>query len=142
MALHQLVPLNLSRELKPGRYPDGGGLFLQVFRNGSKSWCFRYMLNGKAREMGLGAFNAVSLAEARKRASACRLLKCEGFDPIESSRSKRQEAQLEAARTLTFRQCAEAYIELHKAGWKSSKHAKQWTSTLETYAYSWRWFCW
>jgi len=135
MALHQLVPLNLSRDLKPGRYPDGGGLFLQVFRNGSKSWCFRYMLNGKAREMGLGAFNAVSLAEARKRASECRRLKSEGTDPIDARRQKRQDAELEAARALTFRQCAETYVAAHRAGWKSGKHAAQWSSTLEMYAY-------
>ena len=135
MALHQLVPLNLSRDMKPGRYPDGGGLYLQVYKNGSRAWCFRYMLDGKAREMGLGSLNAVSLAEARKRASECRRLKCEGTDPIEARRSKRQQAKLEAARALTFQQCAEGYIKTHRPSWRSDKHAEQWPSTLAMYAY-------
>ncbi len=115
MALHCLVALDLSRDMKPGRYSDGGGLCLVVYRNRSRSWVFRYMLNGRLREMGLGSFNAIPLAEARKRASDSCLLKSEGTDPIEARRRKRQEAKLEEARALTFQQCAETYIEPYGA---------------------------
>jgi hypothetical protein len=58
----------------------------------------------------------------------------DGIDPIEARRARRNQANLEAARAMTFRQCATAYIEAHRAGWRNAKHAAQWTATLETYA--------
>jgi len=138
-SLHRLKPLILSREMKPGRYGDGGGLGLLVYRNGSRSWYFRYMVRGQLREMGLGSFHAVPLPEARKMAADFRLLKCQGIDPIEDRRSKwrvAEEAKAEAQRVgITFRQCAEAYIEAYRHSWSNDKHAAQWTSSLETYAY-------
>ncbi|GJD95219.1 tyrosine-type recombinase/integrase [Methylobacterium iners] len=116
-------------------YGDGGGLWLQVTGKGAKSWIFRFTLSGKAREMGLGSAGTFSLAEARDKALSCRKLCAEGIDPIEAKRAQMDQARLEAARAITFRQCAEAYIEAHKAGWRNSKHAAQWTATLSTYAY-------
>jgi hypothetical protein len=56
----------------PGRYGDGGGLWLQVTPTGTKSWLLRYMLNGRARSMGLGPLDLISLAEARERARSAR----------------------------------------------------------------------
>jgi hypothetical protein len=138
-SLHRLKPLILSREMKPGRYADGGGLGLVVYRDGSRSWYFRFMVRGQSREMGLGSFQAVPLTEARKMAADCRLLKSQGVDPIEVRRSKWQaaeQAKAEAERAgVTFRQCAEAYIEAYRHSWTNDKHAAQWTSSLETYAY-------
>ncbi len=139
MALHCLVALDLKRDMKPGRYADGGGLCLVVYGNGSRSWVFRYMLHGRLREMGLGSFSAVPLAEARKRASECRLLKSAGTDPIEARRAKwreAEEAKAEAERAgISFRECAEAYIAAYRFRWTNDSHSKQWTSSLETYAY-------
>ncbi|OFW00147.1 MAG: integrase [Acidobacteria bacterium RIFCSPLOWO2_12_FULL_59_11] len=123
----------VAAKRKPGYYADGGGLYLQVSQVGSKSWIFRYMLNGKAREMGLGPLNTVTLADARQRAAACRLLLVDGIDPIEARNTKRAGEALNAARTITFAECAEAYIKAHRAGWKNAKHADQWTNTLATY---------
>jgi len=120
---------------KRGRYADGGGLYLQVSQTGTKSWLFRYMLNGKARQMGLGAVHTVSLAEAREAALQCRKLLHEGIDPIQARRDERASKELEAATAMTFKDCAEAYIRSHSAGWRNAKHAAQWTTTLETYAY-------
>lgn len=117
-----------------GLHPDGGGLYLQV-KGGGRSWVFRYMLDRKARYMGLGPFPAVSLAEARGDADQFRRLLRDGTDPIDARRQSRQEARLQAARSLTFKDCAKLYIEDHKAGWRNAKHAAQWASTLETYAY-------
>lgn len=57
-------------------YGDGGGLWLQVSRSGSKSWIFRYDLAGRRREMGLGSCITVDLALARDKARACRLVQC------------------------------------------------------------------
>ncbi|WP_296943849.1 Arm DNA-binding domain-containing protein [uncultured Massilia sp.] len=71
--IEKLSPLEVSKKTKPGYYGDGAGLWLQVSPTGSKSWIFRYTIAGKQREMGLGPFHAVSLAEARTKAKECRL---------------------------------------------------------------------
>jgi integrase len=116
-------------------HTDGGGLYLQVTKGGARTWIYRFMLNRRAREMGLGPLHTVSLAEAREKARECRKLRLEGIDPIEARKAKRAEERLAEATAMTFQECAEAYIAAHKAGWKSPKHAKQWPSTLETYVY-------
>ena len=69
---------------EPGLVADGGGLYLQVARSGAKSWIFKFMLNGRSREMGLGSLKAVSLAKAREKAEICRSLKADGVDPIQA----------------------------------------------------------
>jgi integrase len=122
---------SLNRE---GMYHDGGGLYLQVSGRGAKSWIYRFMLDGRGREMGLGPVTTISLAEARKRAGECRKLRLDGIDPIEARREQRSQRRLEAARAMTFDKCAAAYIDAHKAGWRNPKHARQWPSTLEAYA--------
>jgi integrase len=93
------------------------------------------MINGKAKNTGLGALNAVSLAEAREKAANCRKLIASGIDPLMAKKAEKQKTKLEEARSMTFEQCATAYIETHKAGWKNAKHATQWTNTLTTYAF-------
>ena len=100
-----------------------------------RSWIFRYMFNGKPRTMGLGPADDVSLADARRKAKDCRSLTREGIDPIDARQDRRQRVRAEAAKHVTFRQCAERYIEANKAGWRSAKHLSQWRGTLETYVY-------
>jgi integrase len=92
------------------------------------------MLRGTAREMGLGRYPDISLAEARLMAAEARRLKAKGVDPIANREAVRSQERLEAARSVTFRYCAESYIAARKKGWKNAKHADQWASTLETYA--------
>ncbi|MDE3016690.1 MAG: integrase arm-type DNA-binding domain-containing protein [Pseudomonadota bacterium] len=131
----KLTALTVSKAKRKGQYPDGGNLYLQVVESGAKSWLFRYMLNGKTRTMGLGAVHAVSLAEARDKATAYRNILAAGGDPMEAKKTERTQAQLEAARSKTFKQCATAYIDAHKAGWRNAKHAGQWDTSLDTYVY-------
>ena len=116
----------------PGMYADGGGLYLQVTERGA-SWIYRYMLNKRAREMGLGPLALFGLSDARAKALDARRLRYEGIDPIEARRAARQQARLDAAKTITFQECAESYIKSHRAGW-GNKNANQWTATLATYA--------
>ena len=85
--------------------------------------------------MGLGPCDAVTLADARGRAVEARRLRLAGVDPIEARASARAKARLEAARSITFQDAAERYMEAHKAGWRNAKHTAQWRNTLETYAY-------
>jgi integrase len=131
----RLTALKVEKEKKAGLYCDGLGLYLQVRAGGAKSWIFRYRTNGKLRDMGLGSVNAVTLAQAREKASACRSMRANGIDPINLKRSEKAKSRAEATRAMTFEQCAAAYIEAHRAGWKNAKHAAQWTATLATYAF-------
>jgi len=134
-AIGKLTALAVTQAKRRGYYGDGGGLFLQVSATGAKSWVFRFKQAGKLREMGLGPTHTIGLAEARERATGCRRLRLDGIDPIELRRAKRLQVKLDDAKALTFRQCGEAYIKAHNAGWRNPKHAKQWPSTLGTYVY-------
>jgi hypothetical protein len=133
--IHRLKALQVARTSQSGLLADGGGLYLQVSDAGAKSWLYRFMLGGRARAMGLGSLNTISLAEARDEAARCRKLLRERIDPIEARNGTRGQAALEAAKSLTFQECAHAYVEAHRAGWKNAKHAQQWENTLSTYAY-------
>ena len=133
-AMEKLTALKVERAKQPGMYGDGGGLYLRVTEDGAKNWVFRFMLNGRPRWMGMGPLHTVSLAEARKRAGEHRLRRHDGIDPIEARRAERRKAQLEAAKAIMFKQCAESYIKSHRAGWRNGKHAAQWEATLATYA--------
>src|SRR5579862_5768753 len=115
-AIGKLTALGVTQAKKRGYYSDGGGLFLQVSASGSKSWVFRFREAGRLREMGLGPTHTVTLAEARQRALDCRKLRLEGHDPIEVRQTQRLAARLEAAKAITFRECADAYIAAHRAG--------------------------
>lgn len=126
----KLTALAVSRASKPGRYGDGGGLWLVVGRSGAKSWELRFMLNGKARHMGLGPLHTVSLADARERARTARQLLLDGRDPIDARRQERLRAQAEAARLMTFDEAARAFVEAHAASWRNAKHRYQWSATL------------
>jgi integrase len=132
--MERLTALAVSRAKEPGYYPDGGGLFLRVGPTGSKAWVYRFMLNGKAREMGLGPLPDTTLSEARGNAMQFRKLRRDGIDPIEWRKAAKAQARLDAAKSITFRECAGAYRKAHKAGWRNGKHADQWANTLAAYA--------
>jgi integrase len=119
----------------PGMHPDGDGLYLAVTKAGVASWIYRYMLGRHERSMGLGPLRHVGLADARRLADEARRLKREGVDPIEHRRARQRDEALAVAKAVTFKQCAVAYITAHRAGWKSAKHAAQWSDSLERYAY-------
>jgi integrase len=145
-ARRRLTALEVSKTRTPGRYPDGGGLYLQVTaaaavdENGkprvTKSWVYRYALHGKEAWMGLGGVEDVSLAEAREKADVCRRQRAAGIDPIAAREAEKRQAALEAAKSITFDRCRTAYIEAHKAAWRNAKHRDQWTNTLQTYVTS------
>jgi integrase len=132
---NKLTSLKVARLNKPGRYGDGGGLWLQVSKWGTKSWLLRYTRNGRARQMGLGSVDTFSLKEARERARIQRQLLADGIDPLVARGKAKDAERIEMARSITFEDAAERYISAHKAGWKNGKHADQWASTLATYAY-------
>lgn len=133
----RLKALAVSRASEKGLYADGGGLYLQVSAAGTKSWIFRYRMNGRKtpRDMGLGALNTVGLAEAREKAREARKSILDSIDPIEARREGKQARALKAASAIVFKECAEKYIAAHRASWRNAKHADQWEATLERYVY-------
>lgn len=112
---------------EPGKYFDGQGLYLRVEPNGSRFWVQRITIRGKRCELGLGPPSLVPLAEARAVALANRKLAREGGDPLQAKR--------EAAAVLSFEEAARKVHEMHSPTWKNPKHAAQFISTLETYAF-------
>jgi integrase len=132
--IERLSPRRVATQRLPGYFADGGGLYLQVSPAGTKSWIFRFTLNGRAREMGLGSQITFSLSEARAKALECRKQVSVGVDPIDARDALKTQGKLNAAKALTFAQCAEKYITAHRAGWRNAKHASQWENTLKTYA--------
>ena len=131
----RLTALKVERIKQPGMHADGGGLYLRVTPEGARNWVLRYMLDRRPRWMGLGPLALYGLAEARARALNARRQRHEGIDPIEARRAERARQRLDAAKVITFQQCAESYIAAHRAGWRNDKHAGQWTTTLATYVY-------
>jgi integrase len=134
-AINRLKDVTVRKASRPGFLADGAGLYLRIGPTGAKSWVFRYRRGGRLHDMGLGSLTAVTLAEAREKALACRRLRLAGIDPIEDRRAGAIKAALDAARTMTFKQCAEAYVAAHRAGWRNPKHAAQWATTLDAYVY-------
>ncbi len=136
-----LTPLTV-KNAKPGRHADGGGLHLLVKKAGARSWVYRFMLKGKARDIGLGAAagpEAISLAAARDKAAALRLQVKAGVDPLAERHRKGAEA-LAAAQAawiagITFKAVAEAYIAANEGSWRNPKHRQQWGNTLASYVY-------
>ncbi|SOD25373.1 Integrase [Variovorax sp. YR752] len=116
----------------PRLIADGGGLYLQVTPQGSKSFLFRYTYNGKPQTLGLGSVNSLNLAGARELAQQHRSLVQKGMDPkIERVREK---TRRDTAAEQTFQWCADEYIEAHKEDWKNEKHINQWRQSIKDYA--------
>jgi integrase len=133
MRLNRLTARKVDTATKPGLLADGGGLWLRVGRGGSKSWAFRFMLNGKAREMGLGGLSKVGLADARKKAAPLRLLLADKVDPLERRKLEKSANTIASARSMTFDECATSYIKAHEVGWRHEKHRMQWSNSLARY---------
>jgi hypothetical protein len=129
--LHKLTDRQIRTTAKP--LADGGNLWIYP-RGNARSWIFRYSRAGRAREMGLGAYPDVPLAEARERAAEHRKILRAGLDPIEHRKAERKRQASAAEGATTFTQCAARYIRAHRHGWRNRKHARQWASTLKTYA--------
>lgn len=119
----------------PGYHSDGGGLYLQVSSTLSKSWIFKFVRDKKATEIGLGSLVDVSLEHARDKAAEYRKLLKQGINPLAEKRKVERDLQLAVAKSMSFTDCAEAYIEVNRHGWKNHKHAQQWSNTLKQYAY-------
>lgn len=147
---HALTQLQV-KNAKPGRHADGGGLHLLVKDTGARSWVFRFMLNGRSRDLGLSRCpealallkksggEELTLSQARDVAAIYRLKVKAGIDPLEErehlAAEKAAAAQTAKANAVSFKSAAETYIAANEASWRNDKHCQQWRNTLSTYVY-------
>ena len=110
----------------PGRYSDGDGLHLFIHKNGRKSWVQRITADGRRRDIGLGGYPTVSLAQARKRATDNREAISSGRDPV---------AEKHRPAMPTFREAAHIVHEANKPRWRNGSHTSAWIQTLERHAF-------
>jgi len=132
---NKLTARTVETKKAPGYYSDGGNLYLRVSQNLTKTWAFYYKKEGKRTEMGLGSFGNVSLEQAREKAAELRKQIANGIDPLGERQQQENERKAQRAKMMTFSQCADAYINAHRAGWKNPKHIQQWQNTLSQYAF-------
>jgi integrase len=132
----ELSALAVSRLRDVGMHAVGGaaGLHLVVGASGSKSWIARIMINGKRRDVGLGAYPEVGLADARDRTRDLRRQVAAGIDPVAQRKEQAAPSPAQVAAALTFDEAAEGFIKSHRDSWANVKHAQQWENTLATYA--------
>lgn len=132
----ELTALEVGRLKEPGMHAVGvvPGLHLQVTDSGAATWVLRVLVGGKRREIGLGGYPGVSLAQAREKARADRDAIKEGRDPAAERAAARSALRAQHAVDTTFDECARKFIESKAAEWKNPKHRAQWAATLETYA--------
>jgi integrase len=126
---HRLTARKIASLKKPGRYSDGGNLYLCVGKGGARSWVFLYRHNGRTHEMGLGSAAVVTLAMARKKARAARVWLVDGGDPLDDRRATQR-----AAHSKTFEEVARELIASKESAWRSAKHRAQWRTSLEQHA--------
>jgi integrase len=133
---------------QPGRYSDGGNLYLQVPQRtttapdgtervwaGAASWLFRYERAGRERMLGIGALRTFSLDEARERARKLRQQLADGIDPLAARKAERAARAVASAKAVTFEECAQQYYDAHADNWKNAKHRQQFLSTLKAFAH-------
>ncbi|RWA60678.1 MAG: DUF4102 domain-containing protein [Mesorhizobium sp.] len=120
-SLNKLSDRKVKTESKPGRHADGGGLYLEIKPSGSRAWLFMWKLDGKRTAMGLGSYPAVSLANARDKATDCRRIVAAGRNPLEESRKEA---------VPTFGEAADKLLASMGKAWKNAKHRDQWYYTL------------
>jgi len=108
--VEKLSPTKVQRVTKRGLYGDGAGLWLHVGPTGSKSWVYRFMLDGAAREMGLGPLHTIGLAEARRLAAECRRQRLAGVDPLAARKQATAARRAKAAKAITCRNSAEPLL--------------------------------
>lgn len=123
--LHLLGSNAAKTLMTPGRHADGGGLYLSISPNGGRRWTFLTRKGGKQVELGLGSARDVTLASARKLATDMRSKLAAGDDP---------KAARKPTEGSTFGECADQYIEAHRAGWRNHKHRAQWDMSLREHA--------
>ena len=127
MGYQGLLTVAKARSLTaPGMYRADPTLYLRIAPSGAKHWIQRLSIDGRRHDLGLGGFPLVSLAEAREMAFENRRKVRAGGNPL---------AEKRRAKTPTFRQATALTCEALRPRWGNEKHAADWTSSMERYAF-------
>ncbi|WP_282064862.1 tyrosine-type recombinase/integrase [Aliiroseovarius marinus] len=137
----ELSAIDVKRLGHPGGkrnvlYAVGGvpGLHLQLTPNDGRSWLLRAKVGATRRDIGLGGYPAVTLAQAREKAREARDKISQGIDPIEERKAAKAALTAAQRRGLTFADATDKYLAAKLDAFKNVKHRQQWHNTLETYA--------
>ena len=109
------------------------GLHLRI-ANGHRGWVLRIMTGEQRRDLGLGPFPEIGLAEARQKAREIHQLVRQGIDPLVTKRALRSALNARQATEKKFDWCVSEFIRSKSDEWKNAKHRQQWENTLKTYA--------
>ena len=120
--LNKLPARQITTIKEPGRYSDGGGLYLVIDERGGRRWIFRYRSGSRRIDMGLGPVADVPLSEARRMAQEARQAKATGKDPLETRRLQNS--------ATTFGEAADSYLKTMAPQFTNKKHLWQWKQTL------------
>ncbi|MBB3330411.1 integrase [Halomonas campaniensis] len=133
----ELSAAEVRRLTQAGFYAVGGvaGLHLIVRDTGARSWILRAQVGAKRRDIGLGGFPDVPLAQAREDAREAKRNIKEGIDPVAERKGARSKLLAQQVQEITFEQAAAKVIEKKQAEARNPKHAQQWENTLKTYAF-------
>ena len=130
-----MQPIEVKRLTKKGFNAVGSvaGLGLYISKSYTKSWVFRVTIGGSRKSLGLGSYPSVSLKEASERAKIIKQEIGNGIDPLAKKRALKLELANQIAKNKSFKACVQEYLSKQVFG--NQKHKKQWSATLETYAY-------
>lgn len=132
----ELSALEVKRLTTPGRHATGNvaGLLLVVKESGAKSWILRTVIAGKRRNIGLGGYPEISLAQAREKARNIKDQIEQGIDPVEQKRATRRALAKQQTEKMTFSKAAQLCHEKKSSEFSNEKHKKDWIRSIETYA--------
>ncbi|MFV1592635.1 integrase arm-type DNA-binding domain-containing protein [Phaeobacter sp. JH20_31] len=110
------------------------GLLMQITPNGGRTWLLRVTVGAKRREIGLGGFPDVTLAQARERAREAKDQIRQGIDPVEQRKAARAALTAAQRRGMTFADATSKALAAKLDAFRNAKHRQQWENTLRTYA--------
>lgn len=131
-----MTVVEVRRLTADGRHAVGGvpGLYLYI-RGNSKAWILRVKVGERRKDLSIGSYADLTLADARQKAAQIRNDIAKGIDPLAERGKTKEAARVAKVEAVTFRAAAAEYIEAHRPGWKNKKHAQQWENTLRDYAH-------
>lgn len=137
----ELGPLDVKRLAHPGgkgnaMVPAGGvaGLYLQLTPKGGRTWILRMLIGGRRRDIGLGGYPTVTLAQARDKAREARDKVERGIDPVEERKAAKARLIEARRKGMLFRDAVDTALAAKLDAFRNEKHRAQWRSTLDRYA--------
>lgn len=136
-SIHKLTKKQISSILEPGRYNDGGGLYLYVRKGGTKSWTYRFRQDGRLKEMSFGPLSPTNdLIDARRKAVEARETVMQGFNPISKKREEREQLYTERQKEREFSDILDEFLSSKdKTGFfTTDRTRRRWHHCLKSHA--------